>query len=46
MLVVLDELDNRCRGQLGAVMLATKSDAGSVRRRIVRAQRCSIKVLI
>ena len=27
-------------------MLATKSDAGSVRRRIVRAQRCSIKVLI
>jgi toxin YhaV len=27
-------------------MLATKSDAGSVSRRIVRAQRCSIKVLI
>ena len=27
-------------------MLATKSDAGLVRRRIVRAQRCSIKVLI
>ena len=46
MLVVLDERDNRCRGGLGAVMLATKSDAGSVSRRIVRVQRCSIKVLI